>query len=1116
MQHQLNEQQLAALDRHLHCAVLANAGSGKTVILVERFLRAALIDNVPVEQIVAITFTKAAAAEMRERVYARIAQLQSDHNQRASYLGMISDAELQRRLRIVSSSLASARISTFHSFCAGLVRQYADVLSLPYDVRDAEERESSYLCMRAVSSALEKALRPNSTDYPALLRCLEFVSISTIEDIVTKIAKDRSRLQYARKFLASDVNEHLASRNATSLDLQRVIVLDFLQTYERALTAIAGHNCYKKCLDECLLITAHIEKHGYDTHAKGLMASFRESFLTEKLLFNRRKVDKSAKENNAYPNVTKPPKVTGSIFTAGWNDTTEQTLLDVTTTILNLGVAAASEYSDVKRNNNIIDFDDMIGYAITLLEDEEILRSVRSNIRHLMIDEFQDTDPAQYQILQLLVPEHGDNNDVTPFVFLVGDDKQSIYQFRDADVRLFRRARTAIARLNKHQGDEGIRMLSKSFRMHPDLCTAVNMICSGFFRSAVEDEAGTFDYDVTYEDLLAGRTDVSDGSPRVHVIDIPKRSADVDDETTPASAEADLVARSVIHTVWSHQLRNRALSLKDIAILVPTHTAKQDMAEALRRCNIPFSIRGGRSFFSRPEIADVRNALLSCLDRSNNLATAAVMRSPILKCNDAEIIQASLCGRTSSIQDGLVLLIERGEATPRHIQAHTFFEHFSKQLNERHMFEVIEDMLSHTSWYTTIASEERCEQMIANIQKLIGICRDVIMKTGTSHIDVLEAISEPDVDHESESTITQSDDAVQIMTLHGAKGLEFDVVVIAGLSSKMQGDSYVETSELGLTLSLPGSLRSIDDAISTYTLNPSLSHLCNSWIARRRSDAENKRLLYVALTRAKEELIICLPAERLKDLPAGLAGMLTNGVVAYGNVTPLDLANTRVEDFTYHDPSRGHEIVIDRTAPVARLAVNSRTPSSTIDRTSFNHTTGDSLGSIIGSAIHAGIASVIATAHQLNDEMLMERIVQTLLGQGLTRNQAQTAAIEVFACCRSTLVSGVQHKLAHARIEQQLAAVIGDVLLHGMLDLRFPIENGLIEIWDWKTSAVDNAEDVQLQGARYSSQMQAYADLCLAAYPDCNTVRTRLVFTKAIQHDFHESYVVEYTRPCSG
>ena len=1098
MGHPLNEQQLAALDRHLHCAVLANAGSGKTRILIERFIRAIVLDGVQMDSIVAITFTKAAAAEMRERIYERVEELLHDAKEREPYVQHLPERELIGRLRAIGRTLALARISTFHSFCAGLTRQYADAVGLPFDVRDADEREASYLANMAISTTLRRVADPSHSLHRGFVDLIQHLSLNSIEGVVTKIARSRTKVQLAQSLVQRTHEEIVDERREHIQSIQREIADQALTTIIHGLAEYTHLSHYDRLQQECRRIQGLLQTKGFSTDVKTELGVLRDTFLKKDLTINLVKRDKQAKQADGVPELLAIENEVKDILFNSWEQASEHQLLDLTKVIAEIAVCASEEYHRLKRDRNVIDFDDMIHGAITLLEIPEIQNAVRSSITHIMIDEFQDTDPSQFYILELLAPDLVEPSPRGPIVFVVGDDKQSIYQFRDADVRLFRKAREVISATNLHYGaDSGMRKLTKSFRMHPDLCDAVNALCMGFFANPSSSASAVSGYDVDYEPLIAGLTLAKDPATcRVHIAE------------NGSMEEADLVAQSIARTLESRE----ELRPKDIAVLVPTNTLKTEVAGALRRLNVPFTIYGGRSFFSRPEVADVRNALIACIEPSNNRATASVMRSPILQCSDDDILAASLKGQTSSIQDGLTQLVTSGVASDRQRAACGFFQRFTEELATNPVHEIIERMLNHTNWYTTVAAEERYDQMVVNIDKLIATCRDVISQGGASLHDVLRAIAVPTKDDEPEGTILSDDDAVHVMTLHMSKGLEFKVVALAGLASKRPSDSIIETTEIGLTFSLPKDYRPVDQPASLVQIAPSLSHTCNKWIASQRRRAEDRRLLYVALTRAKEELILCLPEDRHEQRPQGLAGMLTDGLARYEFaqvINPEELASAVYSGGSVEEDRP----LLDMTMQLDPLERWTRTPSSTI---TYQHSSGEAStksSSTIGSAIHDVLAELLKESTQLSDDDLMERIVRSLLTSGLSRGQASEAAVEVFTTLRSGLVTGISHVLTDVRIEQQLAMMDNDLLMHGVLDVRLPMIDGLIEVWDWKTSSIRGKDHMLEQGAIYTPQMQGYASLCFAAYPECKSVRTRLVFTKALLKGMDPSFVIEFERP---
>jgi len=1109
MGHALTEQQLAALDRHLHCAVLASAGSGKTRILIERFIRAIVVDGIAVDKVVAITFTKAAAAEMRERVYDRVEELLSDPHERASYAVDISDTEVVSRLRYVAASLSQSRISTFHSFCASLVRQYADVVNLRYDVRDASDREANFLVANAVASTIRAAADPHHELHTEFVRAIEYVSLETIERLVTAIARDRSRLQSAMSTTARTIEEIVQFRRSYTNTIQCSVATAVIRRIADALSGLTQYACYQACYSQCLAVLSILETDGYSEAAQAHFLALRSDFLTKSLAFNKRKVDKDAKKAEALPDLPEIDELYLQALTSTFSNNVEEDAAYVVQLTCRLGITAQELYTSSKREQNVIDFDDMVHETIHLLEHQDVRESVRSGITHIMIDEFQDTDPIQFHILEQLAPDLVMPAEKGPTVFVVGDDKQSIYQFRNADVRLFRKARHAIAASNTRVShDDGMRLISRSFRMHPDLCDAVNQICATYFHESLRGPLGHLGYDVDYEPLKAGQnTPSTPDHARVFILNSSASTEEADDSRD--ADEYTLVACAIVDAL--HRNRSGALRPKDIAVLVPKNELKAHVAAALRTRGVPYTIYGGRAFYSRPEVADLRNALIACLDPWDNLATACVMRSPILKCSDTDIMSAALQGSSSSIHDGLFVLVRDGHATSNQRRAYSFLQEFNEQLRHTPVHRVLERMLEVTGWYATISNEERREQMVANVNKLIAVCRDLSHESAMSPFDIGKAISVPYSDTESEGVVLSDDDAVHVMTLHAAKGLEFDVVVLAGLASSSRSDTALETSEIGLTLSMPKAHRDIDNPVEIVSIPPSLSHLCNKIIAQQRKRAEDKRLLYVALTRAKHELILSLPHAEGATSSSSLADMLMLGVSSYGKATNLKL-DIEGDASHYVHQSNSSPITIDQSHSISDLPISAITASELTQLTSISAHSYPAASAHIGKTIHETLASALKASLALDDEQLMEMIVGLLRRSGLSRKQTHGIALEVFATLRSDVVRDIAHLIPESRIEQQLVMLDSGSLLYGVLDVRLPLTDGIVRILDWKTSAIRDAGDLEFYGTHYRPQMQAYAKLCFSSMPDCTLVIAQLVFTKALQKGIKGTYELRFDR----
>jgi ATP-dependent helicase/nuclease subunit A len=1115
-----NPQQIAALDRHVHCAVVANAGSGKTSVLVERFLRILLLEAVRLDQVVAITFTRAAAAEMRQRLHEQIHTLLSKPDKQAQYLEQVSAEVLESRLRSLSVQIGSARISTFHSFCAGLVRQYADVVGRSSDVRDADARLTEELCTEAVDTAIRGLLGPENINDPDLQELFDVMTPASVQDFVARLTRNSARRREFVSACSIPIHEMLRQRQDAALPLQIEVAADcsrrlaaHVRPFAISVPVLAGLISVLESLSERL-------NEGDATALVELSQCTAEWFTTKREI--RQKMIPSSSKGCALPGPFPSDLIGGlQMMAAVWDSEVEDRQFRVARALARLADAAASAYAALKRQRNVIDFDDMIDDAMRLLAHDEVADSIRRSISYVMIDEFQDTDPTQYALLEHLVPALTGGGRSGPNVYVVGDDKQSIYGFRDADVRLFRRARRAIRRANESGSpeDTGIRPLSVSYRMHQSLVEQVNTICrSAFSSAAAPDDADEVSYDVAYLDLEAGI--IRDPSQTLSSV----RLVEVDGDALKGPAEFEAVAMQISSMlrgsdpamVFDPETAERAPRPGDVAVLVPRNADKAAMADELRRLGIPFKVYGGRAFYSRPEVADVRAALTAAVDPLNDLATAVAMRSPLLRCRDEDIVAASLLRRASSLQDGLQTLATSDHASADVIAASAFFDRLRSMLSLHPVSRVIEPMLELCGWYDAVRHEPRAEQMMANIEKLISICADFEQAHSASIADVLDNLSEPDEDLESEEVVLRDDDAVHIMTIHGSKGLEFPIVALAGLKNAIRIPSVLMTRQLGPTIGMPDQRVDPVHVLTKVDQPLVLSHALNSFIIRRREEAQNRRLLYVALTRAKAHLVLAVPTPETVSKATGLLQILVDAI------DHTDLRRTcavprqeaaesaiNVVSKTSPLPTPNHHPIIAPPADfVTASALYRRRNGGSFTSAKRRRGASETSSSAYGSAVHAALAAAIRDGYEPGSDELTRCIVDVLAGCELDRRQALRAHDEVLAVLSHDTVRPRRDELASGVVEGTLHALHGSTVIEGILDVRLAAMDGVVEIWDWKTNAIRTVQQVVDLGENYATQMQTYAWLCAQAIPDCRQITTRLIFTKALLADLPTSQVV--------
>jgi len=1093
-----SEQQAAlALDRHL--AVTANAGSGKTSVLTQRFISILLDKNTDLRHVVAITFTTKAAAEMRRKVREELVRRKREGSDVA-------------RLTELTRTIGSARISTIHSFCASILRRYADEAGIDTDVRDIPEREAYALKRDAVSKAIRSWLHNDPLRKVRALQLFDELSIDTIESIVQRLTTTSERRSALRAWF--DQAPSITNLAEQRLNIVRSMILEYTQSCVNAAATMAVQMLHdeseKKARDYVVAITGlRAQLHTALLHDAPALAqsAFDVLNVAYKLDGQPKKKPTWCQQLRALPSGASIKRLRQfASFTSNDNDELQ---LHFAQTLLEMSELAATYYEASKRERGGMDFDDMMVRARDLLLNPSVSADVRKNIHFLMIDEFQDTNPLQYEVVRLLVPDLDPTrvDEHVPNLFLVGDAKQSIYGFRDADVRIFDRACDEIDVANARKGlPSGRIILRHSFRMAPPLATAVNRICEACFTRQS-------DFDVAYEPLIAGRDMLGTNSlGSMHML-FTNRT------TSKHMGEAAHVS-NMICKILNGNVKDIVASPGDIAILTRTASFFDDLGKALREAGVPFQVHGGRAFFSRPEVADVRALLTFSSDPSDDLALATLLRSPLCCWTDADILKArqrSNGSLWSGVEVGATRTLLARCIEDVHVLQPSIF---------------LRRALAEAAWYATVATDPRCEQIITNVEKVIDILRDEDARGMPTLRDMIAAISVPaTADREAEGSFEADASAVQIMTLHAAKGLEFPVVILAGINNKGgMGSTDLWTDQLGLTLSLPKFDFAPTSPLTAFERLPNAVHSMNSIIDDEKGEAEDKRLLYVGLTRAKDHCIVSLPYTLTKTgvgtsngIGALLMHMLEEQEVRLHIEPPTERIMGSIlpwydtdELQTYHVTATTASDVISLDAPIdARPGVDIIYVTDLLDQRALEDHASDAgdadRGTTFGTIVHTFLQRTVprSAAHLDIEETFRVLRVDPLIQAELGLHAEQ----EVRRVLAAAHVRDHAHALSEASYEQTIASEIDGTVVLGTMDVLLHTSASSVEVWDWKTTSVATAADREAAAHAYRSQLCAYAWMCFQANPELQRVTGKILFTRyASNADASWIHVLEWTR----
>jgi len=836
---------LAATDFDHNIVVVAGAGTGKTSLLVERVLTAVGSGRVGIGEIGAITFTEKAAGEMRQRLATGLERLleaargevEADPGEEADraldhLLGRSSipiDDVAARALEALRE-LDRSRVETIHTFCAGLLREFpVEVGVQPDFVVDTGEMQNAVheeLWERFVARELGQDARRGDL----WRRVLGAFSMEHAEALASALA-------------SYSIPEAMLSVDAIGYRPGEILgeqVDGLIAALQSILDRQSGMK--QKGEDDCRAMVQALEALLADGPA-----AFAKIHDAHKNLVTRAPNSAAFEKKKSYGEVSgrELNRIGKSFETIGKQvlKVRHGPLRDLLEAVLPFAVEAREELL----RRGYVTFDGLLVLARDLLRDHpDVRRRLKQRFRMLLVDEFQDTDPLQYEIV-LYLGERTEDDATDAYdtrlepgrLFVVGDPKQSIYRFRGADYDAFRRA---VGRILDQDGRRAL--LTANFRSVPGVISAVNVLFDAKGTRCWERS----DYQPDYEPIDAVRPD--DGvAPAVEVWT-------VDAGENPLAgrrreAEGRVIAEWIRSTVDPDEPK-----YDKITILLRAFTQLADYLRPLRQLGIPFVVDGGREFLARPEVAHLL-VILKVLARPSDAASLlAYLRSPLGAVTDAELAAyASAEHSWSWLEEAdpeKFPDVARGFAQIRELAAST---------RDAPADEVVRKVLAETDLLTLSAAAFEGPQRVANLTKLAAAAAELAREGRLSLIEVVEALEEGRTSLATTDSplADEATDAVRVMTIHKAKGLENDIVILPDLARDPSAGHRSEEVE-ARTVRLAGGGESLAVKVDDHSSLAWARHVHDE---RWHGEAEEVRVLYVGMTRARERLIlIAAPSRR--------------------------------------------------------------------------------------------------------------------------------------------------------------------------------------------------------------------------------------------------------------
>ena len=886
------EQQDAIYKKGNNILVAAAAGSGKTAVLVERIIQKIIKDNVDINKLLVVTFTNAAAAEIRERVLEAIyKKLDEDPD----------NENLNRQLVLLSK----ASICTIHAFCLEVIRNNFYELNISANFRVAAEEEVEIIKQEVIEDVFEKLYDEESKDIEKIVYTYaDYRDDQKLKDMVLRIYKFIQSLPFPEEWLNEKVDSlnNINVKDFSETDWGKILLREYNEEIEDSLNTLKNIK-EKLDLDSELMAPAlviqddimnleelyNLSKVSWDkTYEKASSLDHKKWQSNRKYISSLQDEAKTIRDNIK----KKIKKLNERIMVCSTKDTLDdlRKMYDTIDSLRKVVLEFSKAFAKEKQEKNLVDFNDIEHYALKILlkKDEngnlvktEVAKNYIDRFEEIAIDEYQDSNDVQELILNTV--SRGNN------IFMVGDVKQSIYKFRGACPELFE------GKYNTYSldgNDLGLKIqLFKNFRSRQNILDITNIIFSNIMSTSLGDidytEEEYLNLGASYEEFENGL-----GKSEIKLIDITDEQEDArfkdedddedgeeEDDDFPEDLltlekeeiEAKYVAKKIEelitnkYQVSDKESGKRDIRYKDIVILLRSTAKTAPIFEkALLERDIPVFSDSSNEYLDTIEIQTIIN-LLKVLDNPlDDIALVSTLRSKIGNFTDNEITEIRLTNRECPFYESLLLAKESNEVSckDRVVEFLGTIDRWRKDSLFIGLDELIWKIYMETGFFYYVGLMPNGELRKANLKMLFERAKDyekTSFKGLFNFIRFIEKLKTGNSDMSSAKVIGENENVVRIMSIHKSKGLEFPVVFLSNVGKKINLQDLADDVLLHKDIGIAPEFIDYERRIK-YTTLP---REAIKTLYKEETISEEMRVLYVALTRAKEKLII---TSTIKDI----------------------------------------------------------------------------------------------------------------------------------------------------------------------------------------------------------------------------------------------------------
>ena len=869
------EQLQAIKEKGKNILVAAGAGSGKTAVLVERIIQKILLDKIDIDKILVVTFTNAAAAEMRERILDAIyKKLEEEPN----------NMNLQRQILLLNN----ASISTIHSFCLDIIKNNFYEIDISPNFRIADTPEIELLKQEILEDLFEELYDENNEEFLKLINTYTtYKGDDSLKDIILKIYNYIQSSPFPDEWLKNCVDEFNIDINTDFAKTKwgKILLEDFkdevnscinrLEYINKQLLKYSELEKYSKIVCEDIIAYKYIVENieNWDiVYKKANQLEYSRWPSDKKITMELKDLAKKIRDDVKKVFKTKKDSILLCESKYIVSDILE--MYNILNILKKVIIKFSERFEDSKKEKNIIDFSDIEHYALKLLLEKnekgeyiptQIAKKYREKFVEIAIDEYQDSNYVQENILKAI--SNGSN------LFMVGDVKQSIYKFRQARPELFLEKYSEYKDINEISNGDNLKIqLFKNFRSRKLILDLCNLV----FKNIMTKKLGDIDYNEKEFLQIEKDYDTPEdtninyaGKAELHIIDLKEEEVEDEEILEERLENEQIEARFIVNKIREilredyfifdkKEKKYRKATYKDIVILLrSTSNIAPVYEKELLNNGIPVFSDTSSEYLQSIEIETVMSVLRIIDNPRQDIPLVAVLRSPIGGYTDNELLKIRLYDKNSDFYSALKLAMgdKESKLSARIKVFIDNLENWRQKQEYLGLDELIWIIYNDTGYYNYVSLMPDGDLRIANLKMLFERAKEyesASFKGLFKFINFIDRLKMSSGDLGSAKIIGENENVVRIMSIHKSKGLEFPIVFLASTGKQFNMRDLNDNILLHQELGIGPKYINYEKRIEYNTLAREALRIKS----RKEAISEEMRVLYVALTRSREKLII--------------------------------------------------------------------------------------------------------------------------------------------------------------------------------------------------------------------------------------------------------------------